>query len=1088
MAPRVVAFNAFKLQPAGQCCQRLPPLPCLPLSGICKSSSLAPVYHRNFTLLTSPSYVRIIAEPMRLRIFFKTSPASNSHSSLHPLTFSTIPYELDQLVQTPKPHNYAHILLSSIGKCKQAKAHHTLEETPQRLLQFSTTNRIIHGQSLKHGFWSNGPLGNSILDIYAKCGHVDFAEKVFNRLENRDVLAWNSILSMYSKWGFLDTVVKSYGSLCSHGVWPNEFTFAIVLSACARLESVECGRQVHCNVVKMGYGSSSFCEGALIDMYAKCNSMVDCRRVFDEGVEVDTVSWTSLIAGYVKAALPEEALKVFEEMKKVGREPDQVAFVTVINIYVGLGRLDDAIDLFSQMPNPNVVAWNLMISGHARKGYMAKAIEIFQNMRKAGIKSTRSTLASVLSAVASLTALDFGLLVHAEAVKQGLDSNVYVGSSLISMYAKCEKIEAARKVFDALDEQNVVSWNALLGGYAQNGYGYKVMELFPNMKSCGFHPDEFTYSSILSACACMKFLEGGRQLHAVIIKDKFASNLFVGNALVDMYAKSGVLEDARKQFELMKYRDNVSWNAIIVGYVHEENEVEAFLVFQKMHLLGILPDEVSLASILSSCANVEGIELGKQMHCLSIKTGLETSLYAGSSLIDMYAKCGAIGSAHKIFASMPERSVVSVNALIAGYSTINIEDAILLFKQMQIEGLSPSEVTFASLLDACGGPQQLNLGRQIHSLILKGGLQYDDEFLGVSLLGMYMNSLRKEDASILFSEISNPKSNILWTAMISGLAQNDCTDGALLFYQEMRSCNVLPDQATFVSVLRACAISSSMRDGRQVHSLIIHIGFDLDESTCSALVDMYAKCGDVKSSMQVFEEMHSKNDVISWNSMIVGYAKNGYAEDALRVFDEMKQTPVIPDDVTFLGVLTACSHAGRVSEGRQTFDSMVNYYKIQPRVDHCACMVDLLGRWGFLQEAEEFIYTLKFERHAMIWATMLAACRIHGDDVRGQNAAEKLIELEPQNSSPYVLLSNIYAASGNWDEVNVLRREMREKGVKKLPGCSWIVVEQKTNIFVAGDKSHSSAGKIDLVLKNLTALMKEDAYATLIDSFIHDEW
>ncbi|KAF2296593.1 hypothetical protein GH714_000414 [Hevea brasiliensis] len=342
-----------------------------------------------------------------------------------------------------------------------------------------------------------------------------------------------------------------------------------------------------------------------------------------------------------------------------------------------------------------------------------------------------------------------------------------------------------------------------------------------------------------------------------------------------MYAKSGVLEDARQQFELMRYRDNVSWNAIIVGYVQEENEVEAFLVFQKMHLLGILPDEVSLASILSACANVEGIEQGKQMHCLSVKSGLETSLYAGSSLIDMYAKCGAIGSAHKIFASMPEWSVVSTNALIAGRCT--------------------------------------------------------------------------------------------------------------------------------------------------------------------------------------------------------------------KVFDEMKQTHVLPDDVTFLGVLTACSHAGRVSAGRYIFDSMVNYYKIQPRVDHCACMVDLLGRWGFLQEAEEFIYTLNFESHAMIWATMLAACRIHGDDVRGQNAAEKLIELEPQNSSPYVLISNIHAASGNWDEVNALRRIMREKGVKKLPGCSWIVVGQKTNIFVAGDKSHSSAGKIDIVLKDLTALMKEDVYATLIDSFIHDE-
>lgn len=198
---------------------------------------------------------------------------------------------------------------------------------------------------------------------------------------------------------------------------------------------------------------------------------------------------------------------------------------------------------------------------------------------------------------------------------------------------------------------------------------------------------------------------------------------------------------------------------------------------------------------------------------------------------------------------------------------------------------------------------------------------------------------------------------------------------------------------------------------REIHSLIFHTGFDLDELTSSALVDMYAKCGDVKSSVQVFEELATKKDVISWNSMIVGFAKNGYAKCALKVFDEMTQSCITPDDVTFLGVLTACSHAGWVYEGRQIFDVMVNYYGIEPRVDHYACMVDLLGRWGFLKEAEEFIDKLEVEPNAMIWANLLGACRIHGDEKRGQRAAKKLIELEPQSCSPCVLLSNMYAAS-----------------------------------------------------------------------------
>ncbi|OMP05292.1 hypothetical protein COLO4_08946 [Corchorus olitorius] len=945
---------------------------------------------------------------------------------------------------------------------------------------------MIHAQGLKLGFSSKGLLGNAILDLYAKCGNIDPAEKAFSGLQRRDISAWNSIISMYSKRGLVEEVVKRFGALLNSGVLPNEYTFSVLLSACARLKDVEFGRLVHCFVVKMGLQSSSFCEGALIDMYSKCNLVSDARRVFDGSMALDTVSWTSMIAGYVQVGLPEEALKVFESIQKVFPVTDQVAVITIINAFVSLGRLDDACALFSQMPYPNVVAWNVLISGHTKRGYEAKAIEIFQNMRASGVKSTRSTLGSVLSAIASLAALRFGLLVHAEAIKQGLISNVYAGSSLISMYAKCEKVDAAKKVFDELDEKNVVLWNAMLGGYAQNGYADEVIHLFYQMTGSGCQPDEFTYTSVLSACARLECLEIGRQFHASILKNKYSFNLFVANALVDMYAKCGALKEARQQFEIIKKRDNVSWNAIIVGYVQDGDELEAFNLFRRMISYGNVPDEVSLASIVSACANVHNLEQGKQLHGLAVKSGLETSLYAGGALIDMYAKCGAIENGWKVLCAMPQQSVVSMNAMIAGYSPNNINEAMILFREMQVDGLKPSEVTFVSLLDSCNKPHRLNIGRQIHCLIVKRGLLYDEDFLGVSLLGMYINSFRNADARVLFGEFQNRKSAVLWTALISGHTQNDCNEEALLFFREMRSYDVLPDQATFVSVLRACAILSSLPEGKQIHTLIYHTGYVLDELTTSALVDMYAKCGEVKCSAQVFVEMKSKNDVFGWNSMIVAFAKNGYAEDALRIFVEMQQTRVMPDDVTFLGVLTACSHAGKVSEGRQIFDMMVNY-GIEPRVDHCACIVDLLGRCGFLKEAQDFIDSLKFEPDARFWAALLGACRIHGDEIMGRRAAEKLIELEPQNSSPYVLLANIYAASGNWDEANALRKAMRENGVQKFPGCSWIVVEQKTDLFVAGDKSHPKADEIEVILKDLVALMREDGYAPEVNSVLDEE-
>lgn len=221
--------------------------------------------------------------------------------------------------------------------------------------------------------------------------------------------------------------------------------------------------------------------------------------------------------------------------------------------------------------------------------------------------------------------------------------------------------------------------------------------------------------------------------------------------------------------------------------------------------------------------------------------------------------------------------------------------------------------------------------------------------------------------------------------------------------------------------------------------------------------------------------------------MIIGYAKNGFAQNALKIFDEMKLENVKPDEITFLGVLTACSHAGMVSEGQELYNSMVNHYGVRPRVDHCACMIDLFGRWGFLTEAENFINSLDFEPDSMIWATYLNTCRLHGDDIRGQRAAEKLIHLEPQDSSPYVLLSNMYAASGNWEGVNFVRKKMNERGVQKFPGCSWIVVEQKTNYFVSGDKFHPNAGEIIALLKDLATLMKDEGYVSDSICIVLDE-
>ncbi|KAG9456045.1 hypothetical protein H6P81_000553 [Aristolochia fimbriata] len=989
-----------------------------------------------------------------------------------------------ELTPITEPAFYAYILQYLLREGDLTQSECSFE----RALQLVRETKSIHAQVVRAGFPLSGNLGNYILDLYAKYGKLDLALNAFKELKEPERAAWNSILSAYSRHGMPEKVVQVFGLMWSSNTQPNQCTFATALSACTKLLDLNAGKQLQCNIIKMGLEFNSFCEGSLIDMYAKCSSMVEARKVFDTVKYPDVIAWTVIITGYVRVGSSDKALDLFLRMKEQGVKPDQVMFVTALNACVHLGRLKEARDLFAQMPNPNVVAWNALISGHAQNGCEVESVSFFQEMQGKGINPNRSTLGSVLSAIASMAALDQGRQVHSKAIKLGLDSNVFVGSSLINMYSKCGVLDDARKIFCSLEEKNVVLWNSLLGGFAQHGFSNEAMNLFLEMRHTGVLLDEYTYVSVLNACALLGQLEMGEQLHSLVVKGSLEGSLFVGNALVDMYAKSGNVKDARRQFELMPKRDLISWNAMIVGYVHNEEEEEAMIIFKRMRMQEVPPDEVSFASIFSACANTQAITLGKQIHSLSTKSGLESNLFVGSALVDMYAKCGVMALASKAFEQTREKSLVSRNALIAGFVQNNYcEEAVAVFWQIQAEGLKPSEFTFASILPICKGPSGLSMGRQVHGYSVKSGLLCYDMHLGISLIGAYLKSLDKDDAKKLFWELGYESNTVSWTVLISGHAQINCNVEAISIFWDMYNYGVRPDQATFASVLGACASLARLRDGKEVHSLIVTTGFSSDENTGSALIDMYSKCGEMSDSLQVFNRIERKAGNIPWNSVIVGFAKNGFAEDALEIFYEMQKQRVRPDEITFLGVLTACSHAGLVSEGRGFFEFMKRKYAILPRVDHCACIVDLLGRCGLLNEAEEFLYNLPFQSDPIIWASLLSACRIHGDSERGKRVAEKLIELEPQNSSPYVLLSNIYAALRNWEAANKVRKRMQESGVRKSPGCSWIFVGNKTNLFVAGDKFHPKGKDIYEALEELTEAIIDNGYVARVDLLLDDE-
>ncbi|VAH72760.1 unnamed protein product [Triticum turgidum subsp. durum] len=857
---------------------------------------------------------------------------------------------------------------------------------------------------------------------------------------------------------------------------PDQFDLAAVLSACAWLDILACGTQVHCDAVKSGFFSGAFCATALVNMYARCGRVGDARRVFGGIACPDTVCWTSMISGYHRAGRYGEALSLFSRMLKMGSSPDQVTCVTVISILASLGRLDDARALLKRMPAPSMVAWNAVISSYAQQsGIKHEVFGLYKDMKRQGLWPSRSTFASMLSAAANMKASIEGRQFHASSVRHGLDANVFVGSSLINLYAKCGCISEAKSVFDFSRERNIVMWNAMLNGLVRNELQEEAIQMFWYMTRLGLEADEFTFVSVLGACAYLDSHCLGRQVQCVTIKNGMAASLLVANATLDMHSKFGATDDAKTLFNLIPYKDSVSWNALIVGLAHNGEEEAAIGMLGLMNADGITLDEVSFATVVNACSNIRATETGKQIHCLAMKYSICSNHAVGSSLIDLYSKHGDVESCRKVLAQVDASSIVPINALIACLVQNDRDDeAIQLFQQVLRDRLKPSSFTFSSILSGCTGLLSSIVGKQAHCYTMKSGLLTDDSSLGVLLIRIYLKSKMPEDADKLLTEMPDHKSLLEWTAIISGYAQNGYSLQSLVSFWRMRSYDVHSDEATFASILKACSEMTALNDGKEIHGLIIKSGFNSYETSTSALIDMYSKCGDITSSFEAFKQLENKQSITLWNSMIVGFAKNGYADEALLLFQKMKKSQLKPDDVTFLGVLIACAHAGLISVGRHYFDSMNKVYGLKPRVDHYACFIDLLGRGGHLEEAEEVINQLPFRPDGVIWATYLAGCRMHNDEERGKVAAKKLTELEPENSSTYVLVSGLHAAAGNWGEAKIAREAMRENGVTKFPGCSWVTVGNKTSLFLVQDKKHPDSLSIYEKLDDLTGMMKKD--------------
>ncbi|CAN6704297.1 unnamed protein product [Malus baccata var. baccata] len=681
-----------------------------------------------------------------------------------------------------------------------------------------------------------------------------------------------------------------------------------------------------------------------------------------------------------KSGRVDEARQMFDKMPS----RDEFSWNTMIAAYANSGRLAEAKQLFDATPSKNSITWSSLISGYCRNESESEAFELFWRMQFEGHKPSQYTLGSVLRLCSTLGLLQRGALVHGYMTKTQFDNNIFVVTGLVDMYAKCKRISEAEYLFETLfDRKNHVLWTVMLTGYSQNGDGFKAMKFFRDMRAEGVESNQFTFPSVLTASASVLAHSFGAQVHGCVVQSGLGANVFVQSSLVDMYVKCGDLNSAKKALRSMEVDDVVSWNSMIVGCVRQGFAEEALSLFKDMRSREMKIDHFTYPSVLNSFAVMKDMTNAMSIHCLIIKTGFDVYQLVGNALVDMYAKQGNIDAAVEVFKCMSDKDVIS------------------------------------------------------------------------------------------------------WTSLITGYVRNGSHEKALRLFCEMRTAGIYPDQFVIASALSASAELTVLEFGQQIHANFIKSGLQASLSVDNSFVAMYAKCGCIEDANRVFDSMQVQ-DVITWTALIVGYAQNGRGKESLKFYDQMILTGAEPDFITFIGLIFACSHAGLLEKGWYYFELMSRVYGIQPGSEHYACMIDLLGRSGKLNEAEALVNKMVVEPDGTVWKALLAACRVHGNIELGERAAMNLFKLEPLNAVPYVQLSNMYSAASRWEDAARIRRLMKSKGILKEPGCSWIETNSQVHTFMSEDRSHSRTAEIYSKVDEIMMLIKEAGYVPDTNFALHD--
>lgn len=747
----------------------------------------------------------------------------------------------------------------------------------------------------------------------------------------------------------------------------------------------------------------------------KNGRLVDAISALDDvdqcGSKVTSRTYLELLQGCIDCESVELGRKVHSWIDLVD-VVDLYVENKLVNMYAKCGSFDDALQVFEKMSERNLYSWSAIIGACCREQRWKEVLEFFGLMVSDGVMPDAFLLPKILQACGNLGNLGMGKLIHSSVIKSKiLESNVRVCNAVLGVYVKCSRLDLAELLFKNMVERDRVTWNTMISGYCHCGNIEEANRFFNSMHAEG--------------------VEAG---------------LVTWNILLASYCQSGKCDVALKMMKTMEtlgvIPDVFTWTTIVSGFSQNNMGVQALGLFKEMICSGIEPSGVTIASSLSACAMLKILNKTRELHLYAVKMGIMRDVLVANSLIDAYSKCGDLETARRIFNIVPKKDTYTWNSMIGGYCIAGYcGKANDLFNQMQGSDVKPNAVTWNAMI--------------------YGYIQNGDEDQAMDLFELMESCQIKRDTAS-------------WNSLISGHLQTGHKNKALGVFQKMQNLNIAPNAITVLSVLPAFDNLVSLRKVKELHCCVFRRNLASEISIRNSLIDTYAKAGNIVYSENIFNNMLEK-DIISWNSMIGSYVLHGYPDDAIDLFDQLKKAGLIPNRGTFLNVIYACSQGKLVAKGKQIFASMSEDYQVVPSVEHYSAMVNLFGRLGMLREATDFIKGMPMEPGYSVLDALLTASRAHGDYALLVKTAERMLELEPGNSSVSNLLSQARIISGNYsDNIKVRHLDQGSEFNKPLGRC-WIEAKNRVHCFGVGDRKQPYSDSLYSWIQTIKEKVRADS-------------